>query len=481
MENTKINKLTSLFEKWAKEDIESISLLPQSGSYREYYRIIGVTKKALGVYNTDKKENHAFIQFTNHFITEKLPVPQIYEVLPDDCIYLIEDLGDETLFSFLTEIRKENQFPHTLIEVYKKVIDSLPKFQISAGIKFDYSACYPRAEFDKQSMMWDLNYFKYYFLKLAKISFDEQLLEDDFQAFSDYLLNADCNFFLYRDFQSRNIMLVNNNPYFIDYQGGRKGALQYDLASLLYDAKADIPQDIRDILLEYYIDVVSTYIKINRKEFKDFYYAYVLIRIMQAMGAYGFRGLYEKKEHFLKSIPYAVKNLQYLINSVKLPVALPSLWNVLEQITQSEELKKYEYHENEEKHKLTVTITSFSYKKGVPEDTSGNGGGFVFDCRSIHNPGRFEEYKKLTGKDQKVQDFFDQGPEMKQFLSHIFPIIEQSVEKYIVREFKNLMINFGCTGGQHRSVYSAEQLAMHLQKKYDVKIKLQHREFPEIN
>lgn len=479
MENSKIKKLTALFEQWACDDIKSISLLPQSGSYREYYRIIGVTKKALGVYNADKKENHAFIEFTNHFVTEKLPVPAIYAMVPDECIYLIEDLGDETLFSYITEVRKENQFPQELIDVYKKVIDSLPEFQINAGAKLDYSVCYPRSRFDKQSMMWDLNYFKYYFLKLAKISFDEQLLEDDFQIFSDYLLQADCNYFLYRDFQSRNIMLVDRNPYFIDYQGGRKGALQYDLASLLYDAKADIPQKIRDMLLEYYMDVISSYISINRKEFKEFYYAYVLIRIMQAMGAYGFRGLYEKKEHFLKSIPFAVKNLLYIINTIKLPVKVPALWSVLVQITQSEELKKYEQQKNEEKQKLTVSITSFSYKKGIPEDTSGNGGGFVFDCRSIHNPGRFEEFKTNTGRDQSINDFFSKGSEMSLFLSHVFAIVDQSVEKYMKREFKSLVVNFGCTGGQHRSVFSAEQLARHLKKKYDIKIILRHREFPD--
>ncbi len=476
MQENKINKLSILFQKWANEEVIEISLMPQSGSYREYYRICGKTKKVLGVYNADKKENHAFIEFTKQFKSENLSVPKIYAELLDDCIYLIEDLGDETLFSYLTFTRKNQAFTNELVSVYKKIVDELPKFQILAGQKIDFSACYPRASFDKQSMMWDLNYFKYYFLKLAKIPFDEQLLEDDFQTFSDYLLKTKCDYFLYRDFQSRNIMLVEGKPYFIDYQGGRKGALQYDLASLLYDAKADIPQNVRDLLLEYYIDVLSKYISVDRQQFREYYYGYVLIRIMQAMGAYGFRGLYEKKEHFLRSIPYAINNLKYLLQTLQLPLNLPSLMNVLKQITQSEDLKKFENKYQEEKQKLTITITSFSYKKGIPEDTSGNGGGFVFDCRAIHNPGRFDEYKSLTGKDKDVILFLENVPEMNEFIKHVFALADMSIEIYIKRKFNHLMVNFGCTGGQHRSVFSAEKFAAHVKEKYDVNVILFHRE-----
>ncbi|HBX49659.1 MAG: phosphotransferase enzyme family protein [Bacteroidetes bacterium RIFOXYA12_FULL_35_11] len=473
---TKTQKLRILFEKWAGEDVESISILPQSGSYREYYRIIGETRNVLGVYNADKKENRAFYKFTEHFLSQKLPVPQVY--IRDDAhdLYLIEDFGDETLFSFLTKTRIGSEFPENLIVTYKKVLEALPLFQIQAGKNLEYSVCYPRAEFDKQSMMWDLNYFKYYFLKLAKISFDEQHLEDDFQTFSNYLLQSDCKYFLYRDFQSRNIMVKDDNVYFIDYQGGRKGALQYDLASLLYDAKADIPQNLREELLDYYIDVTDKILPLDRKKFKEYYYGYVLIRIMQAMGAYGFRGFYEKKEHFLKSIPYAVSNLEFLLKNVKLPVEIPALWNALEQIVLSEELKKYANQEHEQKIILTVSVTSFSFKKGIPEDTSGNGGGFVFDCRIIHNPGRYDEYKNLNGMDAPVIAFLDKEEEMKRFLKSVFALAEQSVEKYMKRNFTHLMFNFGCTGGQHRSVYSAEKLAKHLREKYDVNVVLKHRE-----
>ncbi|MBI5218376.1 MAG: phosphotransferase [Bacteroidia bacterium] len=480
MENFIVKKLTALFEQWSGEYAESISLIPQSGSYREYYRIIGVTQNAIGVFNADKKENLAFVEFSKFFYSKGLNVPQIYSVNTDENIYLVEDLGDETLFSFLTEKRQGADFPDELVDVYKKVVDELPMFQILAGKDLNYGFCYPRGGFDKQSMMWDLNYFKYYFLKLARISFDEQNLEDDFQAFSDYLLQSDCSYFLYRDFQSRNIMLFNEKPYFIDYQGGRKGALQYDLASLLYDAKADIPQKIRDELLNYYIGAVSGYIKTDKNAFIEFYYGYVLIRIMQAMGAYGFRGFYEKKQHFLKSIPYAVKNLAYLLDVVRLPVKLPALWNVLEQIVSSQELKKYESQEDEKKPiQLTVTITSFSFKKGIPEDHTGNGGGFVFDCRAIHNPGRYDEYKSLTGKDKPVMDFLNNEKGMTGFLNHVFALAEQSVEKYLQRGFTNLMINFGCTGGQHRSVFAAEKLAAHLNEKYNIRIVLKHRDIAD--
>lgn len=476
MEEMKTKKLRELFENWAGEVVQNIALMPQSGSYREYYRITGITKKALGVYNADKKENHAFLEFTKQFRAESLPVPEVYSVSTEECVYLIEDLGDETLFSYLTYTRTEESFPPELITVYKKIIDELPRFQVLAGKKLDYSACYPRAGFDRQSMMWDLNYFKYYFLKPAKVSFDEQLLENDFQAFSDYLLQADCDYFLYRDFQSRNIMLVNGKPFFIDYQGGRKGALQYDLASLLYDAKADIPAGTRETLLEYYMDVLQDYISFDRQQFRQYYQGYVLIRMMQAMGAYGFRGLYEKKEHFLRSIPYAVNNLKYLLHTVRLPVELPALLQVLEQVTVSDELKKYNVTEENTRQKLTVSITSFSYKKGIPGDTSGNGGGFVFDCRAIHNPGRFDEYKILTGKDKEVKNFLKKIPEMTNFMEHIFAITDNSIETYIRRKFSHLTISFGCTGGRHRSVYCSEILSAHIKEKFDVNIILHHRE-----
>ena len=466
------DQLISLFETHFKEEVSFFEQLPASGSYREYARIKSQNHQVIGAYNQDIKENQAFLSFTAHFRNNQIPVPQIYAVSSNQECYLQEDLGNLTLFDFLTKTRETEGFSGKIVEEYKKILRQLPRIQLVAGKDMDYSVCYPREAFDKQSMMWDLNYFKYYFLKLAKIPFDEQALEDDFQSFSDYLLAVDNNAFLYRDFQSRNIMLKDGEVYFIDYQGGRKGALQYDLASLLYDAKANIPEAEREELLEFYLDELGQYKRIDREKFKSLFEGYVLIRIMQAMGAYGFRGFYEKKEHFLKSIPFALKNLETLLAKNTIPAKLPELFKVLKAVTESEFLKSI----SPEKERLIVDISSFSYKKGIPKDHSGNGGGFVFDCRAIHNPGRYLEYKHLTGKDQEVQKFLEENSTMAEFLASVFSLVSHSVEVYISRSFTHLSVNFGCTGGQHRSVYAAEKLAEYLKNNYPVTVVLQHIE-----
>jgi len=467
------NALIQLFESWADDKVVDTELLPQSGSYREYIRLIGQKRTVLGAYNADKKENHAFVSFSNHFTSKSLPVPKIYHQDDDKNIYLLQDLGHTTLFDYILSLRVGEGFANDLVMIYKKIINQLVRFQIEGKEGLDYTACYPRDSFDKQSMIWDLHYFKYYFLKLAKIPFDEQLLENDYQNFSDYLLEAPRDYFLYRDFQSRNIMLVNGEPWFIDYQGGRKGALQYDLASLLYDAKADLPQEVRDELLEYYIQEVQKMQSVDVDAFRSFFHGYVLIRIMQAMGAYGFRGFYERKQHFLKSIPFALKNLQTILTRLNLPLDLPELKRALSAVLHSDFLKKVG---QEEELKLHVEINSFSYRRGIPLDKTTNGGGFVFDCRAIHNPGRYPEYVKMTGKDQPVIDFFEERSEMADFLKSVFAIVDISVGKYIKRKFDNLQVNFGCTGGRHRSVFSAESLAKHLREKFDVNISLRHIE-----
>ncbi len=307
LKNSEKSEIIQLFESHFGEKLEYFEMLPPSGSYREYCRLQTRQRSVIGVWNNDVKENTAFLSFTSHFLENDLPVPKVYAVGSDLKCYLQEDLGNVTLFDLLSKTREVEGFSETIISAYNKVLKVLPKIQVVAGKNLDYSVCYPRAAFDKQSMMWDLNYFKYYFLKLAKVHFDEQALEDDFQTFSDYLLSADSDYFMYRDFQSRNIMLKDDKIYFIDYQGGRRGALQYDLASLLYDGKADIPPTVRQQLFEKYISEIKKYIEVNEAEFTAYFNGFVLIRIMQAMGAYGFRGFYEKKEHFLKSIPYAHK------------------------------------------------------------------------------------------------------------------------------------------------------------------------------
>jgi aminoglycoside/choline kinase family phosphotransferase len=467
-------QLKYLFEQWSGENLVSTTPLPQSGSYRQYFRMISANHQAIGVYNPDKSENLAFTTFTKHFIKHNLNVPLLYKSDIEKNIYLVEDLGNETLFSFIIKNRTSEEFPNKIKVHYKTALSELVKFQIDAFDEFDFSVCYPRSNFDKQSMLWDLHYFKYYFLKLTQTPFDEQKLEDDFTTLIDFLLSTDIDFYMYRDFQSRNIMLKSDKLYFIDYQGGRKGALQYDVASLLYDAKADIPQQIRDELLEHYLLILNHKIKVDREEFKKFYYGYVLIRILQAMGAYGFRGIHEKKIHFLNSIPHAVNNIEYLISKNLLPYGLNELNSALNHILNNKSLRKFETIEDSQK--LTVSINSFSYISGIPVDLSGNGGGFVFDCRILHNPGRYDEFKMLTGKDEGVIEFLNKQSDVQEFLTNITSIVERAVNSYTQRGFSNLMINFGCTGGQHRSVFCAERLVEYLNKFTDVNVILQHTE-----
>ena len=351
-------------------------------------------------------------------------------------------------------------------------LQELIRFQLDGHRGLDYKNSYPRHSFDAQSIQWDLNYFKYYYLKLANISFDEQLLEDDYRKFINLLLQAGQDFFMFRDFQSRNIMIRNEKLYFIDYQGGRKGALQYDLASLLYQAKANLPEPLREQMLEYYLDKLQKRINIDRKKFTDQYYAYVLVRTMQVLGAYGYRGFFERKSHFIDSIPYAINNLQNIFGKLNFIDNLSEIKNILQQIMKS----KSETIQTEENSKLHVNILSFSYKKGLPEDNSGNGGGFIFDCRALPNPGRFDEYKTSTGKDRNVIEFLDDKMEVNNFLAGTFNLVEASVETYLSRKFTHLQVCYGCTGGQHRSVYSAEKLAGFLRKKFDVEISVKHRE-----
>jgi aminoglycoside/choline kinase family phosphotransferase len=468
--------LAKLFEVWSGEEPVSIDALAGSGSYRRYFRIRGRSAKAIGVLNEDIKENRAFLSFTATFRECGFPVPEIYIVGKEERSYLLQDLGNMTLFGLIEKNRNSWQdFPDELLEIYRKVIFWLPRFQVEGAGKLDYNVCYPRAAFDRQSMMWDLNYFKYYFLKLAKIPFDEQKLEDDFNSLTDFLLKADPDYFMYRDFQSRNIMVKDGESWFIDYQGGRKGPLQYDIASLLYDAKADIPQQVRDELLDAYLAKLDRQIPVDREDFLQFYHGFVLIRILQALGAYGFRGYYENKPHFLKSIPYAIENLRILLENERIPYGLPMLTEVIENMICNPRFISQVQSESD----LTVSIFSFSYKKELPQDPGGNGGGFVFDCRALPNPGKMEEFKSLTGKDQAVIDFLGKEQEVDEFLNHVFFLVDQSVKKYLFRDFYSLTVSFGCTGGQHRSVYCAEQLARHLADKFSVKTNVVHSEAGE--
>lgn len=459
------------------------------GSGRKIFRLTGESVSVIGILYGVREENLAFLEFSRHFRQHGLPVPEIYAQDLDRGAYLEEDFGDVTLFDFLSDHRKGTEIASPAIEMYRKALAVLPRFQVEAGRDLNYKVCYPRASFDRQSISWDLNYFKYYFLRLAGIPFNEQALEQDFSRLTKFLLNAPHDYFLYRDFQSRNIMLREGEPFFLDYQGGRKGALQYDVASLLFDAKADLPPNIRQQLLDDYLATLGGFIQLDGDAFMQHYYAYVYVRIMQALGAYGFRGFYERKPHFLQSVPYALKNIRWLLHNVNLPIALPTLMEAFTAMLSSEKLQNLgrsgaaetSVSGSPEPKTLTVRIFSFSFhRKGPPTDESGNGGGFVFDGRSLPNPGREERFKSLTGKDAAVAEYLDQQESVHQFLSNTQSLVDASVNEYRRRGFRNLMVSFGCTGGQHRSVYLAEQLAKHLRSKNGIEVVLRHRELEKL-
>jgi len=464
--------LKQLFEKYYHVPAEHVRPLQGQlgGSGRVIVRLSGGEKTAVGILYAVREENVAFLEFSKHFRKHGLPVPEIYEEDLGRGAYLEEDLGNTTLFEYLQQHRTGDDIAPEAVDAYRRVVEALPRFQIVAGRDLNYKVCYPRSSFDRQSISWDLNYFKYYFLRLSGISFNEQALEHDFGRLTKLLLSADHDYFLYRDFQSRNVMLRDGKPSFLDYQGGRKGALHYDIASLLYDGKADLPPALRQQLLDHYIDCLGSYIHITRDAFMEHYYAYVYVRIMQALGAYGFRGFYERKAHFLQSVPYALKNLTWLAQNVKLPIELPALMDAFQGMSKSEKLLGLANSADP----LKVRIFSFSFHGDRPVDESGNGGGFVFDARSLPNPGREEQYKQLTGKDAAVITYLNQQGAVHQFFASVLSLVESSVSSYQRRGFKSLVVSFGCTGGQHRSVYLSERLAKHLRDADRVDVVVRH-------
>jgi aminoglycoside/choline kinase family phosphotransferase len=446
------------------------------GSGRNIIRLANDQHTAIGILYGVREENVAFLEFSRYFRRHGLPVPEIYADDLAHGAYLEEDLGDTTLYDFLSSNRTADSVSLDAVEAYRKVVERLPLFQVKFSRDVNYRVCYPRTSFDRQSIAWDLNYFKYYFLRLAGIPFSEQALENDFARLTKFLLSADRDYFLYRDFQSRNVMLVDGNPYFLDYQGGRKGALQYDIASLLFDAKADLPPELRQQLLEHYLDTLAGFIPLDRSVFLHYYYSYVYVRVMQALGAYGFRGFYERKPVFLQSVPYALKNIRWLLHNVTLPIALPSLMDAFTSMLASEKLQSIA----SESENLTVRILSFSFHRGMPKDETGHGGGFVFDARCIPNPGREESFKNLTGKDAPVIDYLNQQESVHQFLAGVMSLVDASISNYQDRGFKSLAVSFGCTGGQHRSVFFAEQLAKRLRDRNGLDVVVRHRELESI-
>ena len=470
-----IVSLSELVEKELHEQVKEIQPMPASGSARRYFRIMTPARSLIGAYNSNVEENAAFLHFTAHFISKGLPVPEILAVNADNDTYIQTDFGDDTLFSHVQNDLKNGLFSDELIGLYKKTLDNLVGFQIDGHENLDYSLAFPSPAFDEMSIMEDLNYFKFCFLKLQDdVSYNERKLNEDFKRLTDFIKSAPSDFFMYRDFQSRNVMIFDNEPKFIDYQGGRKGPLQYDVVSLLYQVKARVPDDVRRSLINYYKVSLAKRLPSDDKAlacFDDYFPAFVLLRLLQVLGAYGFRGLVQKKLHFIESIPLAVSELMRFNDEWSLPFELPELQSVLRQFDVV--LNRYQ---SVEYNRLTVRVNSFSYKNGgIPVDVTGNGGGFVFDCRAIPNPGRLREFKDMTGEDTPVQDYLNDCNDTHFFLQNVQMLVYQTVDNYLERGFKNLQINFGCTGGQHRSVFFARTITNLLRANYpSINVELNH-------
>lgn len=463
-------QLQLLFKNYFNESATFIEALPQAGSDRIYYLLQSTSFSAIGCYGNDIKENQTFIHHAKHFKKLGINVPKIYGVSTDNLYYLQENLGSTSLYNII----KEEGINDKVIFHLKQVLKHLAFLQIKGAENFDFNKCYPIQIFNRSSMFWDLNSFKYYFVRMLRIQFSEAELNKDFHTLCDFLLEEKHQYFMFRDCQSRNIMIHNNNAYFIDFQGGRKGAVQYDVASLLWQAGAKIPHSIRAELLDFYIDEAAQFIEIDKPKFVEKYYGFVLIRLLQTLGAYGFRGLIEKRPHFIQSIIPQLENIKWFLNNVQLPIELPELKQVLEQLIDS----NY-FSPNVQKNTstpLSIEINSFSFRRGIPKEEHGNGGGFVFDCRGILNPGRFEPYKKLNGKDKEVIEFLETKTKVKDFLDAVWNAISINIEDYLERGFEHLQINFGCTGGQHRSVYCAEQTADFIKNKFGIIPKIKHIE-----
>jgi len=472
--NSITDRIQELFSGFSKEPITGIDKLPQAGSERHYFRIHTDGKSFIATYGANLKENESFIYFSKHFKKKDLAVPCILYINEEKDIYLQEDFGDISLLNRL----EENGYTTEVYELYKKSLQQLALLQVKGHEGLDYKKCLTNSSFGKQAIMADLLYFKYYFLDALRQPYDKQKLIDDFEALSNYLSHTEYKYFMFRDFQSRNIMVTpDDRVHFIDYQGGMKGAPQYDVASLLWQAKANLPDDWKQHLLEDYMVAFEKVVEepIDKDTFRSQYNGYVLIRLLQVLGAYGFRGLFERKAHFLTSIPLALQNLKWFVQNQSVGIAVPEFKKVLEICIGDNVIQEFTPVQATEETPLLVTINSFSFiKTGYPKDETKNGGGFVFDMRGILNPGRFDDYKHLSGQDKPVKDFLEQQTRMPDFLNSVYSIIDISVEDYIKRGFEHLTINFGCTGGQHRSVYAAEALARHLRNKFKVKIELSH-------
>ena len=468
--------LSQLFFESTGKKVGEQTALTASGSNRRYYRIESEDKSAslIGVQGTSRDENHAFLYMAEQFMKKGLNVPKVMAVSDDEMNYVQQDLGNVLLFDYIAEGRKTGVFSQKEKDMLRETMRALARFQIKGAEAFDFNQCYPQPEFNLRSILWDLNYFKYCFLKATGLDFQEDKLENEFERLAYILLQNRMNAFMYRDFQSRNVMVYTEKdgsevPYFIDFQGGRRGPVFYDVASFLWQAKANFHPDLRAELVEVYLTELQKYMSVDREVFYETLKHFVLFRTMQVLGAYGFRGYFEKKPHFLQSIPFAIDNLRHLLKDAT--EDYPYLIEVLQKMTEMKQFKDVGVRKP-----LVVRVLSFSYKKGIPADPSGNGGGFVFDCRAVNNPGKYERYTHFTGMDEPVIEFLEEDGEIQPFMEQAFQLVDFSVKRYMDRGFQNLMVSFGCTGGQHRSVYAAERMAEHINQKFGVEVQLIHRE-----
>ena len=502
-----MQELKNLYIEWKGCEPVQMDRLPGAGSNREYYRMLDADgHSVIGCKGTSKEENHAFLTLAKHFTKRKLPVPHVLKVSDDEMRYLQDDLGSISLFDAIKGGRDAGgRYTVKERELLKRTIRELPNVQIRGARGLDFSVCYPQPEFDQEGVLFDLNYFKYCFLKATGLDFHELKLEASFRMMAKDLVSGnDSVSFLYRDFQARNVMLdKEGNPYFIDFQGGRKGPYYYDVASFLWQASARYSDSLREELIKEYYDALKQYTEVpSYGDFCKRLQLFVLFRTLQVLGAYGFRGYFERKAYFIQSIPQAMQNLRELIAKNDFPY--PYLIDLLKRLTDMPQFVvepelpverkdgykttdrnpyaanpsdgKATFSKYDGKGPLVVKVFSFSFHKGIPEDESGNGGGYVFDCRSTHNPGRYEPYKKLTGLDEPVIRFLEDDGEILTFLESVYKLADAHVARYIQRGFTSLMFSFGCTGGQHRSVYSAQHLAEHISNKFGVEVRLVHRE-----
>ncbi len=461
--------LQNLFESYTGQTLSGKTELPTSGSHRRYFRLKGGNISIIGVLGTSEAENRAFVALSRHFKEKGIRVPTVLAVADDGMSYIQEDLGDNMLFQMISQGRESGHYNSYETNLLCRTIEQLPKIQFKGAQGLDWNVCYPEKAFDGRLVDFDLNYFKYCFLKATGLEFNESKLQDDFERVKADLLKDDTNTFLYRDFQSRNVIIRDGEPYFIDYQDGRRGPIYYDVASFIWQARSRFPEDLKQELIRSYLRALRSYTEVDEEQFRSRLRLFVLFRTLQVLGAYGFRGYFEKKPHFLASVPYALDNLRNLLRT---PFDdYPYLNGILTKLTNMPQ-----FYEIMEDKRLEVHIYSFAYKKGIPADNTGNGGGYVFDCRSINNPGKYEHYRQFNGNDPEVIKFLEDDGEVNVFLDSVYKLVDAHVERFIERKFTHLQVSFGCTGGQHRSVFCAEHLARHLKGRYNVRIKLTHRE-----